>query len=229
LVLSTRSVNRVNDIEVQLTLGHQILSVTCDNASNNDTMVMEMHKKIPAFNKVMRTRCFLHILNLVAKSMLKQFELSKKKSEDFTENEGEVLGDLVELGKDLDIEEFAMWQAEEEDVEVDVTPDDDDEEELDWVEEVQLTEEECLRLREQVKPITRMLIKVYYGILTFKHLLMCFKVRKLAFKIVNSTTKLLPAWKKQLEEIELAICIMPRDVTTRWNSTYDMLSFAYEH
>ena len=129
-------------------------------------MVTEMHTKIPAFNKVMRTRCFLHILNLVAKSMLKQFELPKKKAEDFTEEEREVLGDLAELGKDLDIEEFATRQAEEDDVEVDIAPDDDDEE-LDWVEEVQLTEEESRRLREQVKPISRMLIKVN-EMLTFK-------------------------------------------------------------
>ena len=140
-------------IEILLTLCHKILSVTCDNTSNNDTMVTEMHTKIPAFNKVMRTRCFLHILNLVAKSMLKQFELPKKKAEDFTEEEQEVLGDLIKLGNDLDIEEAAMRQTEEEDVEVDDASDD-DEEELDWVEEVQLTEEESLQLREQVKPIT---------------------------------------------------------------------------
>lgn len=124
-------------------------------------MTTEMDKKIPAFNKVMRTRCFLHILNLVAKSMLKQFELPKKNYEDFTEEEQEVLGDLMELGKDLDTEEAVMRQAEEEDVDVDV-----DDEELDWVEEVQLTEEDSLQLRKQVKPITCMLIKVY-GILTF--------------------------------------------------------------
>jgi hypothetical protein len=27
----------------------------------------------------------------------------------------------------------------------------------------------------------------------------------------------------------LKSCMMPRDVATRWNSTYDMLSFAYEY
>ncbi|PPR06686.1 LOW QUALITY PROTEIN: hypothetical protein CVT26_001472 [Gymnopilus dilepis] len=47
---------------------HKILSVTCDNASNNDTMVTEMHERITSFNKVNRTRCFLHVLNLVAKN-----------------------------------------------------------------------------------------------------------------------------------------------------------------
>lgn len=55
------------------------------------------------------------------------------------------------------------------------------------------------------------------------------QLRKLAFKIIHSTTLLLPAWKSCLEAAKLAIRIMPRDVTTRWNSTYDMLLFAVEH
>lgn len=29
--------------------------------------------------------------------------------------------------------------------------------------------------------------------------------------------------------LELPECKMPRDVTTRWNSTYDMLDFAVNH
>ena len=40
---------------------------------------------------------------------------------------------------------------------------------------------------------------------------------------------LLPAWKTCLEELELVLRIMPRDVTTRWNSTFDMLSFAVKY
>ncbi len=32
-----------------------------------------------------------------------------------------------------------------------------------------------------------------------------------------------------LEDLDLAIKIMPRDVSTRWNSTYDMLCFAIEY
>ena len=31
------------------------------------------------------------------------------------------------------------------------------------------------------------------------------------------------------EELELAIWIMPQDVTTWWNSTYDMLSFTMKY
>ena len=65
-------------------------------------MVTEMHDRIPAFNKVNRTQCFLHILNLVAKSMLKQFELPAKKETDFTNEEQEVLGNLVGLSEGSD-------------------------------------------------------------------------------------------------------------------------------
>jgi hypothetical protein len=42
-------------------------------------------------------------------------------------------------------------------------------------------------------------------------------------------TKLLPAWYRYLGELKLAIRLMPRDVATRWNSTFDMLNFAVEY
>jgi hypothetical protein len=40
---------------------------------------------------------------------------------------------------------------------------------------------------------------------------------------------LLPAWKELLKVMELAEKLMPRDVQTRWNSTYTMLDFAIQH
>jgi hypothetical protein len=40
---------------------------------------------------------------------------------------------------------------------------------------------------------------------------------------------LLPAWKECLENVKLAIKIMPCDISTRWNSTYDMLCFAIQY
>ncbi|KAG1840505.1 hypothetical protein DFJ58DRAFT_667157, partial [Suillus subalutaceus] len=54
-------------------------------------------------------------------------------------------------------------------------------------------------------------------------------LRKLAFRIVHSSTLLLPAWKALLEELELKVRVMPRDILTRWNSTFDMLDFAIEY
>jgi len=40
---------------------------------------------------------------------------------------------------------------------------------------------------------------------------------------------LLPAWHDHLRELKLRDRIMPRDVATRWNSTFDMLDFALEY
>jgi hypothetical protein len=58
----------------------QILGITADNATNNDTMVEELEELMPSqFSHVNRTRCFLHVINLVAKSLLRQFELPKVK------------------------------------------------------------------------------------------------------------------------------------------------------
>lgn len=51
----------------------------------------------------------------------------------------------------------------------------------------------------------------------------------MAFTIIDSSTILLPAWKTLLQELELKERLMPRDVATRWNSTYDMLVFALEY
>jgi hypothetical protein len=55
------------------------------------------------------------------------------------------------------------------------------------------------------------------------------QLQKLAFKIVNSSTVLLPAWKAMLKAMELAEALLLRDVRTRWNSTYLMLDFAVCH
>jgi hypothetical protein len=52
---------------------------------------------------------------------------------------------------------------------------------------------------------------------------------KLAFRIVHSSTVLLPAWKVLLEELELKVRVMPWDISTQWNSTFDMLDFAIEY
>jgi hypothetical protein len=40
---------------------------------------------------------------------------------------------------------------------------------------------------------------------------------------------LLPAWKEAVENQDLEERLIPRDVTTRWNSTYDMLTFVLEY
>jgi hypothetical protein len=54
-------------------------------------------------------------------------------------------------------------------------------------------------------------------------------VRKLAYKIIHSTTIILPAWREILEDMKFPVTLMARDVSTRWNSTLDMLEYALKH
>src|SRR6266481_3143445 len=59
----------------------QMLSLTCDNASCNDKMVEELAMRVTEFpGQANRTCCFAHIINLVAKSLLKQFDLPENKA-----------------------------------------------------------------------------------------------------------------------------------------------------
>ncbi|KAF9218604.1 hypothetical protein BS17DRAFT_661327, partial [Gyrodon lividus] len=52
-----------------------ILSITCDNAANNNMMINRLGNHIPTFGgATSHTRCFLHIVNLVAKSFIHQFD-----------------------------------------------------------------------------------------------------------------------------------------------------------
>ena len=53
--------------------------MTCDNAANNDVMVEELMTLADGFSRpTAHTRCLLHIINLVAKSLLCQFDVKKK-------------------------------------------------------------------------------------------------------------------------------------------------------
>ncbi|KAJ3826914.1 hypothetical protein F5880DRAFT_1475460, partial [Lentinula raphanica] len=47
--------------------------------------------------------------------------------------------------------------------------------------------------------------------------------RKIAYKIINSPTLLLSKWREQLSSTDFADRTLLRDVSTRWNSTHDML------
>jgi hypothetical protein len=55
------------------------------------------------------------------------------------------------------------------------------------------------------------------------------QLRALANAIKNSSTIILPHWFAKLGELGLKVRMMPRDVSTRWNSTFDMLDFAVDY
>ncbi|KAL1684471.1 hypothetical protein GGG16DRAFT_21704, partial [Schizophyllum commune] len=51
-----------------------VLSITADNASNNDKMVDELAALVRKFSARGRVRCFTHVLNLVSRQLLKPFD-----------------------------------------------------------------------------------------------------------------------------------------------------------
>jgi hypothetical protein len=55
------------------------------------------------------------------------------------------------------------------------------------------------------------------------------QICKLTFAIKNSSTLALPQWYQILEALSLDAWVMPRDIRTCWNATYDMLDFAYQY
>ncbi|KAG0699300.1 hypothetical protein DFH29DRAFT_809241 [Suillus ampliporus] len=83
-----------------------------------------------------------------------------------------------------------------------------------WVDEVALLDQdERIELQRDIQPVKLVLLKL------------C----KLSYKLINSTTILLPAWRKILLDLQMTPTNMPRDVCTRWNSTFDMLDYAVVH
>jgi hypothetical protein len=75
----------------------RISNVTCDNASNNDAMIDALATLLPNFGgKNDHTRCFAHIINLVAKSFLRLFD-PVRKAGDADGDEIEELPDLADL------------------------------------------------------------------------------------------------------------------------------------
>ena len=116
-----------------------MLSITCDNASNNDKMIEHLSTLIESFpGAANQTRCFAHILNLVAKSILCQFNVPKKKE-----------------GKE-DLDDATNTLEEESDADED---DVDDENGL-GRDHDGMSEEEMAELEESLTPIQLMLTKV---------------------------------------------------------------------
>jgi hypothetical protein len=93
-----------------------------------------------------QTRCFLHILNLVVQSIIRQFDLPKsKKTTESNDDDDVATKELLKLTGDIDLEEEMTVRAGDEG---DATEDDDNE---GWVDELEeMTEGEVLELAESV-------------------------------------------------------------------------------
>lgn len=85
----------------------QLLSITTDNASSNDTMINGIAVRIPSFpGEPAHSRCLDHIMHLTGKSFLRPFDVSTAKETDNARTATEA--SLAELAKGLDVEESEM-------------------------------------------------------------------------------------------------------------------------
>ena len=134
----------------------QMLGVTCDNASNNDTMVDEMARRIAVFEGTFsRVRCFAHVVNLVVKSLLRQFDVRETKDADgLVDEDVRALLELAQGMADEDVETLRDRRAEEHGVE-------DAENDEEWVDEIATLDDwERDEFEEQVRPIKMVTVKV---------------------------------------------------------------------
>ena len=124
----------------------QMLAVTCNNATSNDTMTLELKRRVNFAGQAMRVWCFLHIGNLVGKTMVRAFDVSKDSVE--RDNDLQYLS-----AEELDMED---WQTMGENGE---EPTDGEVE--DWVDEILLLSQvECRDLENRVRPVQITLTKV---------------------------------------------------------------------
>ena len=129
----------------------QILSITADNASSNDTLTTELADCIAHFGgPTTRTRCFLHVINLVVKSLIKQFDLPK-----------ESLDSDSDMARDLNHNDEATI-AENGDGDPDAEDVDNEDGLIDEID--QLTAHEHTALETNIRPIRLTLVKVSYMI-----------------------------------------------------------------
>jgi hypothetical protein len=206
----------------------QLPSVTSDNAANNDTMVEHLSTLVDNFpGAPNQTRCFIHILNLVAKSVLRQFNVAKKSGLielDDASKELALLAQELNLGSANDDNNNGNDGNDSNDSNVgdvgDVGDDDGDNE---------MSEEELAELEASLVPIQLMLTKVGRFLILHTFFTYCEQLQVLANAIKNSSTILLPHWIAKLEELCLGIQMMPRDISTCWNSMFNMLDFAIKY
>ena len=131
--------------------------MTADNASNNNTMIDHLSTKLEDFPGASnQTRCFLHILNITAKVIIKQFDIPKAKNGVTMDDMDDAAQALASLAEGLDAVARDAYEAQEcQDDEAEDLP-------LDrWIDyQAGLTEEERKKIALGIRPVQTMLTKV---------------------------------------------------------------------
>ncbi|KIM54682.1 hypothetical protein SCLCIDRAFT_36097, partial [Scleroderma citrinum Foug A] len=136
---------------------------------------------------------------VMAKCLIKQFDILHKTGSEDQE--------LYTLAEGLDLEDYEAISLT-----IDADPDvDDTDNSVDEIAHMDV--EDRANLEQQIRPVRMALTKI----------------RKLAFKIINSSTLLLPAWEAASKEVGLRVREIPRDMLTCWNSSFDMADFIVDY
>jgi hypothetical protein len=137
-------------------------------------MIKELAKHLDLFpGPENQTRCFAHVLNLIAKSIIRQFDVLKAQQNQALD---ESARELQALAGDIDHEEQATM------VGVEIGSDEDEDDNMDgWIDERErMSAKDVEELDESVQPVRFMLVKVIQSPLPFRHLLThisCAKLR----------------------------------------------------
>ena len=126
-----------------------------------DKMSEYLATEVITYSSVNRTRCFNHILNLVGKALLKQFDVKKTCNTD-GDNLSAKEQALLDLAEGIEDEELTMATKTEIDGEDEDSLDDDLQELEEWVDEVSnaLSAKERAELADNIRPVSCVLVKV---------------------------------------------------------------------
>lgn len=130
-------------------------------------MIDELEFLLSAFSKANHTHCFLHVNNLVARTLVRQFDVPKKtKRTTLEDDEDDPDDEIHKLAEDIDLEEMQMREAllrnaGADEIGVDDITDG-------WVNEIAaLTQAEHEVLQAHLRPVRLLLVKVNIIIRTY--------------------------------------------------------------
>ena len=133
-----------------------MLSITVDNASNNNVMVSKLEILIPEFSAGNHNRCFLHVNNLVGRTLMKQFDIPKKN----TGHDNKDDAALIDLAGDMNFKDKTTRDRLLEEAGEDKLSINDDVRK--WIDErAALSQAERDTLDKATRPVKMVLVKVH--------------------------------------------------------------------